>query len=104
MSSLPSYSYVKLTAGRQSPKHAPAASQPPDALQARELMYNADKVLAKTKERAARAHDSDLDALVAKSDAEATTVVYERAKASVQKALEELRSDFPCHCCRTSLC
>ena len=67
-------------------------------------MYDADKVLAKKKERAARAHDSDLDALVAKSDAEAATVVYERAKASVQKALEELRSNFPCRCCTKSLC
>ena len=67
-------------------------------------MYDADKVLAKTKERAARAHDSDLDALVAKTDAEAATVVYERAKASVHKALEELRSVFPCRCYRKFLC
>lgn len=63
-------------------------------------MYDADKVLVKAKERAARAHDSDLDALVAKTDAEAATVVYERAKARVHTALEELRSVFLCCCCR----
>ncbi len=99
-----SQSHLEFTAGRKLPKHAPAASWPPDALQAREFMYNTEKALAKAKERAARAHDSDLDALVAKSDAEASVLVHEQAKASANKALEELRSVSSCHCCTKSSC
>ena len=58
-------------------------------------MYEAEELKRKKAVTAARAHASELEAAVAKSDAEAAAGAFQQVKDEVGSALQELRYACP---------
>ena len=73
-----------------------AKDRPCASMQAREFMHQAEKEKKSRAEVATRRHASELEASVARSNAEAAAGAYDQAKANVNRVLQELRYFHTC--------